>query len=188
MASITHLTSVTTPKFKYKIMKINYLILLFFFLSFPNPGYSQTAQNYFNSGLEKFKKSDYNGAIAEYSKAIWIEPKNSDAYFGRGGAKYLLKDLKGAIADYTTCLEIDQKKTNVHFGRGYAKYQLNDFKGAIDDFTEEIKINPKLANAYFYRGIAQLTLGQKDMGCLDFSKAGDLGHAKAYEAIKKFCQ
>jgi len=41
--------------------------------------------------------------------------------------------------------------------------------------------------AYYHRGLAKILLGQKDNGCLDLSKAGELGSAKAYEAIKNFC-
>jgi len=32
-----------------------------------------------------------------------------------------------------------------------------------------------------------MLLGQKDSGCLDLSKAGELGKSIAYEAIKKHC-
>jgi len=32
-----------------------------------------------------------------------------------------------------------------------------------------------------------MLLGQKDSGCLDLSKAGELGYFKAYETIKKYC-
>ena len=49
------------------------------------------------------------------------------------------------------------------------------------------EINPNFTDAYHDRGLAKILLGQKDSGCLDFSKAGELGHAQAYEAIKKNC-
>jgi len=31
-------------------------------------------------------------------------------------------------------------------------------------------------------------LGQKDSGCLDLSKAGEMGYMNAYDAIKEYCQ
>jgi len=37
------------------------------------------------------------------------------------------------------------------------------------------------------RGLDKLLLEQKDNGCLDLSKAGELGLVGAYEAIKEFC-
>jgi len=33
-------------------------------------------------------------------------------------------------------------------------------------------------------GLSKLLLGQKDSGCLDLSKAGELGFMDAYDAIK----
>ena len=40
---------------------------------------------------------------------------------------------------------------------------------------------------YINRGLAKLGLGQKDSGCLDFSKAGELGYSEAYQSIKEYC-
>jgi len=48
-------------------------------------------------------------------------------------------------------------------------------------------LNPNYTDAYYGRGLAKIRLGQKDDGCLDLSKAGELGHAEAYEAIKENC-
>jgi len=36
-------------------------------------------------------------------------------------------------------------------------------------------------------GLSKILLGQKDSGCLDLSKAGELGYAEAHETIKKYC-
>ena len=43
------------------------------------------------------------------------------------------------------------------------------------------------ADLYYWRGKAELKLDQKDNGCLDLSKAGELGLSKAYDAIKHLC-
>ena len=42
--------------------------------------------------------------------------------------------------------------------------------------------------AYIGRGTAKIELKDNEGGCLDFSKAGELGLAEAYEAIKLYCQ
>ena len=43
------------------------LILFIFFFSYTS--YSQTAEEYYNSGLKKSNKRDSKGAIADYTKA-----------------------------------------------------------------------------------------------------------------------
>jgi len=70
---------------------------------------------------------------------------------------------------------------------GNTKYELKDYKGAIQDYNKAIELDPKYAVTYYNRGVAKILLGQKDNGCLDLSKAGELGHAEAYEAIKENC-
>jgi len=37
------------------------------------------------------------------------------------------------------------------------------------------------------KGLAKISLGQKDKGCLDLSKAGELALDYAYDAIEKHC-
>jgi hypothetical protein len=51
-----------------------------------------------------------------------------------------------------------------------------------------IEIDPKFADVYYFRGLTKEILGQKDDGCLDFSKAGELGFAQAYDRIREDCQ
>jgi len=73
------------------------------------------------------------------------------------------------------------------YNSGYAKAELQDYRGAIQDHNKAIELNPNDADAYFGRGLAKILSGQKDDGCLDLSKAGELGYAEAYEAIKESC-
>jgi len=62
---------------------------------------------------------------------------------------------------------------DTYFDSAIEKYDNKDYKGAIE-------LNPKYADAYINRGFARIGLGQKDSGCLDLSKAGELVYSKAY--------
>ena len=59
---------------------------------------------YYNAGIEKISLRDYEGAIADFTKAIEIDPNFTWAYHLRGNTKYLLKDSAGAIADFKKVL------------------------------------------------------------------------------------
>ena len=71
------------------------LALLISFSSF-----GQTAEEYFKSGDDKVYANDYYGAIADYTKAIELDPNDADAYKNRGTIKEILGDLNGACADW----------------------------------------------------------------------------------------
>jgi tetratricopeptide (TPR) repeat protein len=48
----------------------------------------QTSFEYFESGYAKGNLEDYSGAIADYSKAIELDPDYAATYNNRGVAKY----------------------------------------------------------------------------------------------------
>jgi len=56
-------------------------------------------------GVAKKAKGDLEGAIADYNRAIELDPKYSAAYFHRGIAKQAKGDLKGAIDDINGAIE-----------------------------------------------------------------------------------
>jgi len=115
-------------------------------------GYGQTAIQYFNRGNTKYNQGDYTGAIADYTKAIEIDPKSPSAYNNRGNVKCKLQDYTGAIADYTKAIEIDPKFVEAYFNRGSTKDRLRDIAGAIEDYSKAIEISPDYDEAYWARG------------------------------------
>ena len=54
-------------------------------------------------------KEDYQGAIADYTKAIRLNP-NAAAYYNRGNVKDDLGDKQGAIADFRESARLFQQQ------------------------------------------------------------------------------
>jgi tetratricopeptide (TPR) repeat protein len=63
---------------------------------------TETAEEYFKSGLAKAKKYDYTGAISDYDKAIELDSKFAKAYYWRGDAKFAMGDKQCACTDLYT--------------------------------------------------------------------------------------
>ena len=57
---------------------------------------------------------------------------------------------------------------------------------AFEDYTKAIELNPNFAEAYYNRGIIQIFMKDTRKGCLDISKAGELGIVEAYEVLKRY--
>ena len=67
---------------------------------------------YFNSAYDKAENGDHYGAIADYTKAIEINPNYKSAYKNRGIDKQIIGDLKGACADWQKASQLgDQDAT-----------------------------------------------------------------------------
>jgi tetratricopeptide (TPR) repeat protein len=70
---------------------------------------SAFAPYYNNRGLAREAKGDHDGAIADYSRAIELDPKQPRVYINRGFAKQAKGDVDGAIADYNRASELAAK-------------------------------------------------------------------------------
>ena len=98
-----------------------------------------------------------------------------------------LQDYYGDIADYTSAIAINENHIEAYFNRGKAKQFLQAYEDAINDCSKIIQLHPKNVDAYHMRGILRIDFGDLKNGCLDLSKAGELGDLKAYETIKEKC-
>lgn len=65
------------------------------------------AEYYLSEGHSKRMRGDYAEAIADFDRAIALEPDAADMYNHRGYSKFALADYEGAIADFDRVLELD---------------------------------------------------------------------------------
>tara|TARA_B110000879_G_scaffold116974_1_gene155672 strand:- start:17 stop:745 length:729 start_codon:yes stop_codon:yes gene_type:complete len=157
---------------------------LLFLLMFPVLCFGQTADEFYNSGLDKGNLEDYNGAIADFTKAIELNPDDADTYYNRGTTKVKLKDYNGAIADFTKAISL-KPFADCYVNRGHCKADLEDYEGAIADFTKAIELNPNDESAYYQRGGAKLFTNESS--CPDMKKACELGSELGCGFSEKFC-
>ena len=127
--------------------------------------------NALKSALEKVRQGDHKGALADYDKAIEIDPENADLYFNRGNAKHALGDDEGALADYDKALELNPEHSNAYINRGATKDALGDYEGALADYDKALEINPSSALMYSNRGNAKHALGDDEGALADYDKA-----------------
>ena len=100
---------------------------------------------------------DFGGAIADFDKAIDIDPEFADAYYCRGLAKNYLQDLVHQITNLPEISEVKAEYATISRRRGSAMNgQPKDYQGIIADFDMAIKNNPRHAKAYCSRGLAKI--------------------------------
>ena len=66
-------------------------------------------------------QNDFEGALADYSKAIVINPNDSDLYYFRGWlrANPEIRDLNGATADFEALKRLEPKNVQNSVLGGY---------------------------------------------------------------------
>ena len=131
----------------------------------------KNAEHYYQSGKVKSNRGDYQGAIADYTRALELKPNFDKAYFNRGVAKDNLGDYSAAIADYNKSLKILPNDPQAYYSRGLAKDNLGDYSAAIADYNRAIALNPNYADAYNNRGVTKGKLGDHSAAIADFNRS-----------------
>lgn len=148
----------------------------------PSTATAPKADDFYIQAGDKYDKGDFQGAIADYTQAIKLNPNYLKAYNNRGLARYLLGNNQGAIADFNQVLKIDSSDVDAYNNRGLARYNLGDKKGALADYSQALRFNPKYALAYNNRGIARNNLDDNQGAIADFNQALKINpnYAEAY--------
>ncbi len=108
----------------------------------------KTVSEYYKSGNEKAKNNDYSGAIADYCKAIELDPKFSKPYYNRAVALSSLGNNKKAIDDYSKYIEWNPKDTDVYVNRAIAYFNMQNQEKACKDWKEAVEHGSEEAKEY----------------------------------------
>ncbi len=120
------------------------------------------------SAVEDFYGKGKKGALADFTKAIEVNPRYIDAYFSRA-EQFDFASKAEAIRDYKRIIELDPGNAKAFYGMaqiyvsGAAK-QSPAFNAAIENYSLAIKADPGYVAAYF--GRARLVQEQKPLQAL----------------------
>ena len=97
-------------------------------------------------------------------------------------------DYSGAIQDMEDAARIIPDIAYVHFNLGNLRCLAGEHIPSIDSYTEALRLFPYMGDAYYNRGLVLIYLKDKEKGCIDLSRAGELGVSEAYSVINKYCE
>lgn len=121
------------------------------------------AEDLFNSALAKSEAGDIQGAIADYTEAIRLNPNYAKAHNKRGiihGRN--LKDYTAAKADFDRAIEINPNYGDAYYNRARVREFLEDKPGAIADYQKAAELYQKDGNTNDYQdAIKHLQILQK---------------------------
>jgi tetratricopeptide (TPR) repeat protein len=130
-----------------------------------------TAIEYVMRGTAQAQLGDADGAIADYDRAISIDPRLLLAYNNRGNLRQYLGDMSGAIADFSQVLKIDSQSAIAYNNRAIIYTQSGQFAPAIADFTKAIELQPDFVSVYNNLGNAYYQMGKHPAAIDSYSQA-----------------
>jgi tetratricopeptide (TPR) repeat protein len=117
---------------------------------------------------------NYSAALADFAKAIELQPENSLNYFMRGRIYFDLQNYPAAQADFTKVIELQPEDGDAYHLRGRVYFEIQNYPAAQADFTKVIELRPEDGGAYHWCGRVYFQMQNYSAALADFSKAIEL--------------
>lgn len=138
-------------------------------------------QAYNDRGLARRTAGDLDGAIADFNRAIELDPKREEVFgLNRAEARIFQADYAGAVADCDRILTTNTQLAKALATRALARALQGDAEGAMADANRAIEIEPHAARAYIARGHARAGKSDFTGAFDDCNQAIEITHNDAW--------
>ena len=125
-----------------------------------------------------------DAAIANYNKAINLNPKSIKAYVQRGRALET-SNTHQALESYSKAITLSPQYFDAFYFRGCLKFKLHDSAGAISDFDKATTINQYHPDAHEKFGDALMMAGKEDAANIQWALAERMAKRQLKRKKKK---
>jgi len=140
------------------------------------------AREYYLMGNECITQAhDSRAAIANYDKAIELNPTFTDAWVRKGITLYNNKDYYEAEVCLNEAVRLSPALFKAVYNRGKNRLALDNIEGALGDFDRAVTLKPEYSKAHEYFGDALMRVGKEDEAALQWAIAERLREKKSKE-------
>lgn len=129
---------------------------------------------FIHRGLGREARGDLDGAIADFTRALELDPKSIFALNNRGRVKQAKGDLDGALSDFSEAIGIDPIYADAWYNHGRAERDKGDLNAALTDYNRTLNLDPKFLDTYIRRGNIKKAMGDFDGALADFRRCEKL--------------
>jgi len=115
--------------------------------------------NYINRALTRYNTNNLRGALADYDKALELDPNNFMAHYNRGQLRVQVGDDNRAIEDFDFIIMMEPGNVMSIFNRALLLDRTGDLQGAIRDYSRVIDEFPNFWTGLQYRARCYRRLG-----------------------------
>ncbi len=141
---------------------------------------------YMNRGVLRAEMIDFIASIETNVQTLSMDDKGNTRARVRDQVTNTY-DYSESVADMEAAAAILPNIPYIHFNLGNLYCLSSQLVNALGSYESAIKLYPYFGDAYFNRGLLLIYLKDKEKGCIDLSRAGELGVDGAYKVISKYC-
>jgi Tfp pilus assembly protein PilF len=113
-------------------------------------------------------------ALAEFDKAIALDPHNADALYNRGLIYQTQRQHQLAIDDFTSASGLTPQRSEPLLARAISYLAMDRTREAAADLDEAVQADPQNAQIWTTRGLAYERLGDKTKAAGSYGRAINL--------------
>ncbi|MDX2031864.1 MAG: tetratricopeptide repeat protein [Blastocatellia bacterium] len=129
------------------------------------------APYYYNRGVAHYDRRNWEGALADFSEALRLNPRYLLAWIKRGNIRLNLGEDEEAIADFTEALRVDPRSVLAWNNRGLARHNIGEMAAAVADYTRALDLDAKQPLVFNNRGSAKHDQGNWVGALRDYDQA-----------------
>ncbi len=137
------------------------------------------AEEYYRMGNDCITQAhDMQAAIANYNKAIELNPQYTDAWVRKGVTLYNNKEHYEAEICLNEAVRLSPSLFKAVYNRGKNRLELNNIEGAVADFDKATTLKPEHPKAHEFFGDALMRIGKETEAALHWAIAERLREKK----------
>jgi len=95
-------------------------------------------------GVSALNRNKLDKALADFNRAIDLDPSRADGYLGRADVLNAMKRYEASLVDYHRAIDINPGFAKAYVNRGIAFSHLKQYKKAIADYEKALALDPKI--------------------------------------------
>lgn len=135
---------------------------------------AQSAKQYFKAGEDFAKAENYTDAIAQYNKALELDPDYEKAYIQRANVYSISGEHKNAAEDYDRALVFEEKDAELFYLSGNEWHLYGDNLLALERLSMAIQLKGNYLDAYRVRWAANMALLKYEEALVDAKRCQKL--------------
>lgn len=122
---------------------------------------SEHVETYLYRGACHRELKQYENAIADFDRAITLNPKKVFEYTFKAGKAFFKEGrLNDAIEMFSIAVRVSSKHVGTYLYRGASYRELRHYENSIADFDRVLSLNPRSAYAFAVCGSSYYTFGE----------------------------
>lgn len=145
----------------------NAIMLVLFIFTINATG--QSAKKFFKTGQQFVTNGKYNDAVEQFTSALGVDPRFTEAYIARASALIRLQDYENALEDCTRAQVFGPKDARIYAMAGSILFEMEQYEESVENLNKATSLSKRNHDPYQAKAksLIKLEKYEKALGSID---------------------